>query len=297
MRAPVETSESNPAQGFRVLLAFSPPSAYRVVEHQRPIVIHIMPFKNIAAPPLVACAMSLTLVHGARNVMAREVVATQPAVALSVSSATNAGPRIQFAAPIYDFGKVVWGDVVRHDFFFTNTGNGLLVIKDVRSTCGCASATNTTREVQPGNEGIISVEFHTSNFNGLVTKAVTVYSNDTNQPVATLELKGNVWRPIEITPPSAAFTGILDSPTNNFRVVRIVNNQQQSLILSLPESNQRMIAAELKTNQLGQDYQLVVRLVPPLGSGNIFGEIKMKTSAPQMPLLTIPVWAVPQLHR
>src|SRR6266702_6098464 len=33
------------------------------------------------------------------------------------------GPRIQFADPIFDFGKVGSGQVIRHDFVFTNTGN------------------------------------------------------------------------------------------------------------------------------------------------------------------------------
>ena len=40
--------------------------------------------------------------------------------------------KIQFADPVYDFGKVSSGEVVKHEFVFTNIGTATLEIKDVR---------------------------------------------------------------------------------------------------------------------------------------------------------------------
>ena len=37
-------------------------------------------------------------------------------------------PNIKFESPVYDFGRVRAGTLVKHDFVFTNTGNGTLEI-------------------------------------------------------------------------------------------------------------------------------------------------------------------------
>ena len=208
----------------------------------------------------------------------------------------HASPRIEFSSVEFDFGKVLSGELVRHNFVFTNSGNGLLLINDVRSTCGCTSATNSSKRVEPGQAGIIAVELRTGNLNGSVSKEVSVSSNATNLPVAKLQLRGTVWRPIEVSPPTAAFTSASDLSSNTSKVLRIINRQEKPLIVSAPESNQRAISAQLKTNTSGQEYQLIVKLVPPLGSGNTFGEVTLKTSMTQMPVLTVPVWAVPQVR-
>src|SRR5437899_8774246 len=74
------------------------------------------------------------------------------------------GPHIQFAEPAFDFGKVAGGEVVKHDFFLTNTGDQLLVIKDIQTTCGCTVAKTWSHEIPPGKSGAIAIDFHTVNF-------------------------------------------------------------------------------------------------------------------------------------
>ena len=49
--------------------------------------------------------------------------------ALSTPSAVvtgGGGPRIEFATPIYDFGRVKSGEVVKHTYVFTNVGGAML---------------------------------------------------------------------------------------------------------------------------------------------------------------------------
>jgi len=210
-----------------------------------------------------------------------------------VKTAT-AGAKAYFPEPIYEFGTVVVGQVVKHVFVLTNTGSQTLEIKEVKSTCGCTTAGAWTRTIEPGKGGTIPVEFHTDHVNGPVTKPVMVTCNDTNQPGLTLQLKGVVWHPIVILPAAAAFSGVLDSPTNMYRTVRITNQEDHPLVLSEPKSNQRSIAADLVTNVPGQVYELTIRLVPPLGGGNVFGEISVPTSSTNMPVVRVPVWAIAQ---
>lgn len=205
-----------------------------------------------------------------------------------------AGPRITFAEPVYDFGTVVVGDVVKHVFTFTNTGGQTLEIEEVKSSCGCTSAGAWSRRTEPGKSGTIPVEFQTGHFSGLVIKPVTVICNDTNPMAVTLQLKGIVWHPIDVLPSAATFSGVLETPTNMYRTLRITNQEERPLILGQPESNQRAIAAEITTNEPGRAYELTVRLVPPLGAGNVFGEVSIKTSSSKMPVISVPVWAIPQ---
>ncbi len=210
------------------------------------------------------------------------------------AAAESGGPRIYFHEPVYDYGTVVVGAVIKHVFTFTNTGNQTLVIEEVKSTCGCTAAGAWSRKTEPGNSGTIPVEFHTGHFNGPTAKPVTVICNDTNQAGVTLELKGIVWHPIDVVPAAAAFSGVLETPTNMYRTIHITNREDQPLILSEPKSNQRAIAAEITTNVPGRSYDLTVKLVPPLGAGNVFGEVSMNTSSSNMPALTVSVWAIAQ---
>jgi hypothetical protein len=236
---------------------------------------------------VVCCLFSLAALSGTVWAEGAQPEKLNPATAA-------AGPKIQFSETVFDFGKVIVGQVVKYQFIFTNTGSQVLELKDVKSTCGCTSSGSWTRRVNPGATGKIPIEFHTGAFNGPVTKVITVTINDTNQSAPTLQIKGVVWRPIEVTPEAAAFTGVLDTLSNAVTTIRIVNKEEQPLTLSAPESNYRCVAVELTTNTPGKEYQLTVRLVPPLGLGNVFGNITIKTSSTNMPTLTIPAWVVAQ---
>ena len=69
---------------------------------------------------------NLSLLFALVGLSAAPLRADQPAapaapVVATVETGTNAaGPKIQFATPIYDFGKVKSGDPVKYSYVFTN---------------------------------------------------------------------------------------------------------------------------------------------------------------------------------
>ncbi|MFK8165025.1 MAG: DUF1573 domain-containing protein [Lewinella sp.] len=77
----------------------------------------------------------------------------------------------------YAFGSVKEGEVITHDFTFTNTGKVPLLITKARSTCGCTVPAYPEQPIAPGAEGIISVAFDTKNKYGRQRKAVTITAN------------------------------------------------------------------------------------------------------------------------
>jgi hypothetical protein len=211
-----------------------------------------------------------------------------PAVA-STASANTAGPRIQFATPVHDFGKIKGGEMVKYTYVFTNSGDRSLEVTSVRPSCGCTTANDWSRSVEPGKTGTVPIQFNSSNFRGPVAKSVTVTCNDANQPRVVLQLKATIWKPIDVTPQLAALNVTSESPSNA-TMVRIANNEEAPLTLSAPESSNPAFAAELRTNQLGKEFLLIVKTVPPLPVGKVQGQITLKTSSTNMPVINISAW-------
>ena len=219
-------------------------------------------------------------------------VAAQPTAAPSPeAAATNAvGPRIQFATPVYDFVRARQGDPVKYTYVFTNTGDQLLIVTNVQPQCGCTAAGDWTRQVEAGKTGSIPIQFNSAGYNGPVFKQVTVTCNDKRQTVSFLQLKGTIYRPFEINPQVAVFNLPPDSEGGSM-VVSITNNMEEPLTLSAPQSNNRAFTVELKTIEPGKGYQLLVSAVPPLNPGSTQGQITLKTSWTNPPVLNITVYA------
>jgi len=198
--------------------------------------------------------------------------------------------QIQFATPVYDFGKVKSGDPVKYTYVFTNVGSGVLEVTHVQPQCGCTTAGEWTKKVEPSQTGVIPVQFNSGNYPaGPVTKMITVMSTDPSHPQTMLQLKGTIWKPIDIQPNMAVLNIPPDGPGAP-AVVKILNNTEEPLVLSDPVSNNRMATATLTTNQPGKEFQLAISAVPPVKSP-FQAAITLKTSATNVPVLTIPFWA------
>jgi len=210
------------------------------------------------------------------------------------ATATNAlGPRIQFASTAYDFGRASSGEPVKHTYVFTNTGDATLVITNVQPQCGCTTAGQWSREVQPGEAGTIPIQFNTAAYNSAVFKQITVTCNDKTQPVLFLQLRGTVFRPLDVSPQMAVLNLGPDADTGS-ATVSITNNTAAPLSLWDPQSNNKAFSAELTTNTPGKSYQLIVSVVPPLTSPGMPAQVSMKTSWTNQPNLNVSVYASKQ---
>ncbi len=104
-----------------------------------------------------------------------------------------AGPAttIQYEQPVYDYGTVDEGEIVKHNYKFKNTGNEPLVISNCKGSCGCTVPTWPKEPIPPGGEGEIKVEFNSKGKPGPQSKRVTVTAN--TAPTETfIEIKGEV---------------------------------------------------------------------------------------------------------
>lgn len=207
---------------------------------------------------------------------------------------TGAAPKIVFATPVYDFGKMKSGGMVRHDFVFTNTGNATLLISDVRPGCGCTTAGTWDKEVAPGKTGSIPIQLNTAGMGGTITKGVTVTCNDPQKPTVALQIKGTAWKPIDINPASAYFTIPRESATNQTKTIRIVSNLDEPLTLSEPTSTNKAFQVALNTVKAGKEYELQITAVAPFAGSMIQAPITLKTSSKEDPELSIRALAMIQ---
>ena len=99
--------------------------------------------------------------------------------------------RMDFATETYEFGEVNEGELVKHEFAFTNSGRAPLLITNARSTCGCTVPSYPEAPIQPGESGVISVVFDTENKRGLQRKPITITAN-TYPATTTVYVSGRV---------------------------------------------------------------------------------------------------------
>ncbi|MBK8805798.1 MAG: DUF1573 domain-containing protein [Bacteroidales bacterium] len=91
---------------------------------------------------------------------------------------------IEFEEKTYDFGQIKEGQSVSHNFKFKNTGENPLVVKSVKTSCGCTASDYTKTQVAPGEYGNIDIVFNSSGRPGPNHKSLTVVAN--TQPKTTV---------------------------------------------------------------------------------------------------------------
>jgi hypothetical protein len=212
----------------------------------------------------------------------------------SLVQAAGADPHVAFASTNFDFGVVKSGDLVKHSFLFTNTGTATLTITNVKPGCGCTTAGDWDREVQPSQTGRIPLQFNSAGFSGPVAKTAEVFCNDPAQSNIILQLTGTVWKPIDITPAVVVFQPSEEDLARETKSVRIASHLDEPLTLSHVECTHRSFRAELKAIKPGKEFELEVTALPPFKSRYLAGSITAKTSSAQAPLLVVAVSLVVQ---
>lgn len=98
--------------------------------------------------------------------------------------------KMHFPEKVHDYGFIMQGDTVQHDFYFKNIGNADLVIKRVEPSCGCTIPIYPKEPIAPGEGGKISVTFKSAGKLGRQVPHIKVITN--YKRAIKLELKGFV---------------------------------------------------------------------------------------------------------
>jgi len=110
------------------------------------------------------------------------------------SSEMNGLPVLSFEEDFHDFGKLYSGELVTYAFKFKNTGNSVLLISNVGTSCGCTVTAFPKQPIKPGEESTIDVKFDTTGKHGRQSKSITVFAN-TQPPTSTLRIEAFLVEP------------------------------------------------------------------------------------------------------
>jgi hypothetical protein len=113
------------------------------------------------------------------------------ATELDPSMIDSENPAIMtFDTENYNVGDVAVGSVNNFVFKFKNTGKSVLVIHDVKPSCGCTVPKGWPKDpIPPGGTGEIPIEFK-PNMAGTINKTVSIVAT-TNPSVTKLTISGN----------------------------------------------------------------------------------------------------------
>lgn len=92
-------------------------------------------------------------------------------------------PRLLSAQSSVDFGRLAKNTTVVREVSITNTGKKELQIKSVQPNCTCVSASVNKNTLKPGESTSLKISFNTQDRKSTQNKAVTIYSNDPQNPV------------------------------------------------------------------------------------------------------------------
>ena len=89
-----------------------------------------------------------------------------------------------------DFGTFPMNEVKEGKFLLTNTGQNLLVLYDVVTSCGCTKVEYSKQPLRPGETTELTVRYEADK-SGHFNKAITIYSNAVGSP-HKLRVRGQV---------------------------------------------------------------------------------------------------------
>ncbi len=92
----------------------------------------------------------------------------------------------------FDFGEIKQKEKADIEFKFKNSGKNDLVIRKVRSSCGCTTVTPANTTIKPGESSTIKAVFDAGARKGKQHKVITIITNDPEKSQVSLVVSGTV---------------------------------------------------------------------------------------------------------
>jgi len=197
-----------------------------------------------------------------------------------------AAPQITAEERVFDFGEVLQGDTVEHVFLFKNSGDDMLRIESVHSSCGCTAALVSARQVAPGDRGELRITFDSSDFRNAVHKTITLQTNDPDKATYLFEVKGIVKEELYMVPARLRL-GVLAPGAEIEKQVEIKNDSSAAIQLKAPQSTNAHVSASLDRTTIkpGERALLSVRIRVPQDARRVSGYVTLETDYIKVPRL------------
>ncbi|UKN01584.1 DUF1573 domain-containing protein [Paracrocinitomix mangrovi] len=94
----------------------------------------------------------------------------------------TSGAEFSFKERTFKFPDTQQGELLKHDFHFTNTGDEPLIISNYKVACTCTKITFPTEPILPGKSGVIHLTFDTTSAYDYQHRKIQIFSNAKKNP-------------------------------------------------------------------------------------------------------------------
>ncbi|MDT8067131.1 MAG: DUF1573 domain-containing protein [Terriglobia bacterium] len=195
------------------------------------------------------------------------------------------GPKAEFPQTTFQFGKVLRGSVVEHEFLIRNTGDQALTVKGVTMSVPLRLL-HMVPTVPPGGEAKLKFALNTNEVGNFYEGMIVVATDDPAQPEFQLTFDGNIISTVEISPMPAFYVASQRGQLKE-ESLEIINHQPDPLHIESVESSSNRFTLRLVTIEDGQRYRLFLKMNPNAELGKKDELIRIHTTSKEHPIVNV----------
>lgn len=174
-------------------------------------------------------------------------------------------PKIEVSEQSFDFGYGFVGEHYRHTFWIYNRGDEPLLIKKIRTFCGCTATELKRNQIAPGDSTSFDFIFDTYGFFGERVKWAYIRSNDPRDSLLKVNVTIRLYEDYSRTPfqvePAYLHFNRIDSLADEV-VLKLVNSSDTDYNLEIIEIPAALERPELFQSTLAVGKELELALHP-----------------------------------
>lgn len=216
------------------------------------------------------------------------LVAAEPAIgqeeAEIIPQASQPAPKITFEKLVHDFGEVAPGTKQVGEFKFTNTGDSLLKVTEVKRCCGVV-AKLVKEEFAPGESGALKVEYRSSARAGVMSKKLYVSSNDQINPKVELAIKAKIVSKVAYEPRRLKL--LLKGENAGCPEITLTSLDKQPFSIKALKSTRDSITSDIDSSVEATKFVLQPKVDMEKLQGRLSGAISISLTHPQCDIVSI----------
>ena len=203
-----------------------------------------------------------------------------------------AAPALLVDGQDYDFGSVLQGESIQHTFRFQNSGDDILEITSVNTSCGCTAALLSSKRLAPGDIGELRLTFDSQGFRGKIHKAIEITTNDPQRPSAVFNLTGSVDLQVFVSPERVNWRTVEQRQTLTAQVV-LNNYSEQTVVLKPLQIIGKGVAAVASAFEIAPGDHIFIDITAEFSDNakRISGYVIIPTNFSRVPQIRVPVSA------
>ena len=209
-----------------------------------------------------------------------------------VAEANDLQPVLKLESTEHNFGEVGVKTQNACSFKFSNAGKVLLVIKNIKSTCGCAVPDLPKKEYAPGESGNIEIRFTAGGEEDhKVVKHLYVQSNDKSNPDAELTLKAKVVTRVKYEPQILKLS--LKYPDTNSPTIKLTSVDGNAFAITAVQATADAVTVEFDPNFSATQFVIKPKVNADVLKKVLNGSISFTLNHPQCSQINIFFEAMP----